>query len=144
MSSALNITIHVETVHLHVDGIDTSTIAVDRSKRTRKKSNSEHDARLIEGAAAFASSREHAHVDADLNSSTSSASSPAALIQPDSPRLAEMRDTLRRIGKSDALEALAFITEIVGRKVDRLGQLTEDEVTRIQAELNTLKSQLGG
>ena len=139
----MNITIHVETVHLHVDGLDASSLALDKPKRTRKKSNAEDDARLIEGAAAFASSLELAHVDADLISSASSTPAPAALIQPNSPRLAEMRDTLRRIGKNDAIEALAFISAIVGRNVDRLGQLTEDEVTRIQAELNKLKAELG-
>ena len=57
-----------------------------------------------------------------------------ALITPDDPALATLRKTLHSVGYGIA-DALQFLSDFVGRPVNRLGELTPTEVVDCTAEL---------
>lgn len=56
-------------------------------------------------------------------------------VAPDAPELAVIRDGLRILGFSDTAKAMAFVGELVGRPITRIGELDGDEVRDVVTHL---------
>lgn len=115
-----------------------------KPKKSRRKSSPENDADMLTQAAEMVAPVAQPHVDHDISAPSivpphDNNGEVIPLISASAPELAHLREGLRAIGKEEADDALEFLCEETGRKIERLGQLTVPEVNALLVKIDAWK-----